>query len=162
VATHTAGAILSRIVFTVLGEPQPQGSKTTVQQKGRRPRVIDDNPDTKPWRATVAAVALEAMAKRPPLEGPLELHAVFVFGRPASHWGTGRNAGVLKASAPAYCSSRPDVDKLLRAIGDALTGIVYRDDARIAIVRAEKHYGDGPAFAHIVVSEIDEKASSDE
>jgi crossover junction endodeoxyribonuclease RusA len=125
-------------------------------RKGKRPVVRDDNPDTKPWRATVAAAALEAMHGHPPLAGPLELHAVFVFARPATHWGTGRNAGTLKASAPAYCWTRPDLDKLLRAIGDAMTGIVYRDDARVVIVRAEKHYGDGPAYAHIVVSALDE------
>jgi crossover junction endodeoxyribonuclease RusA len=121
----------------------------------------ESNPNTAPWRATVAAAALEAMGGRAQLAGPLELRALFVFARPSSHFGTGRNAGTLKSSAPAYRWTKPDLDKLLRAIGDALTGIVYRDDARITIVRAEKHYGNGPAFAHIVVSELEEQASSE-
>lgn len=144
---------LSRVEFTVLGLPQPQGSKTTIQQKGRRPRMIEDNPMTGPWRSTVAAAAQEAMAGRQLRSGPLRLRAVFVFPRPQGHFGTGRNEGILKASAPLYCRTRPDVDKLLRAIGDACTGLVFRDDAQIVIVQAEKHYG-APPCAHVVVEEL--------
>jgi crossover junction endodeoxyribonuclease RusA len=143
----------SRVAFTVLGDPQPQGSKTVVQSKGRRPRTIEDNPLTMPWRQAVAATALEAMGDRQLRTGPLKLTATFVLKRPASHWGTGRNHGQLKPSAPIYCPTRPDADKLLRAIGDALTGVVFRDDVQLVIVHAEKHYG-APACAHIVVEEL--------
>lgn len=139
----------ARISFTVLGEPAPQGSKTRAGTGMR-----EANPATAPWRSTVTAAASEAMVGRLPLVGHLELRAVFVFPRPVSHWGTGRNLEQLKSSAPAYRSSKPDLDKLLRAIGDAMSGIVYRDDAQIAVVRAEKHYGTPPC-AHIVISEID-------
>lgn len=145
--------MISRVEFTVLGLPAPQGSKMVVQQKGRRPRVIEDNPDTKPWRQAVAAAALAAMDGRQLRSGPLQLRAVFVFPRPAGQFGTGRNHGRLKPSAPLYCRTRPDVDKLLRAVGDALTGIVFRDDAQLVIVQAEKHYGEPPC-AHVVVEEL--------
>jgi Holliday junction resolvase RusA-like endonuclease len=144
---------VSRVEFTVLGLPQPQGSKTVVQQKGRRPRAIEDNPLTVPWRATVAAAAQAAMNGRQLRSGPLRMRVVFVFPRPAAHFGTGRNHGKLKASAPLYCRTRPDVDKLLRAIGDALTGLVFRDDAQVVIVSAEKHYGEPPC-AHVTVDEL--------
>jgi crossover junction endodeoxyribonuclease RusA len=144
---------LSRVEFTVLGEPQPKGSKTIVQQRGRRPRVIEDNPETLPWRQAVAAAALAAMNGRQLRSGPLRLRAVFVFPRPAGHWGTGRNESRLKPSAPLYCRTRPDVDKLLRAVGDALTGVVFRDDAQLVDVRAEKHYGEPPS-AYVVVDEL--------
>lgn len=144
---------MTRVAFTVLGEPQPQGSKTIVQRKGRRPIMREDNPGTKPWRARVEAAALEAMNGEPPRAGPLRLTATFVFRRPAGHWGTGRNAGKLKASSPLYVRTRPDVDKLLRAIGDSLVGIVCRDDAQLVVVHAEKHYGD-PACAHVTVDEL--------
>lgn len=144
---------ISRVEFTVLGEPQPQGSKTTVMRKGKRPVMREDNPQTGPWRATVTARAAEAMDGRQLRSGPLHMRVVFVFARPAGHWGTGRNHGKLKASAPLYCRTRPDVDKLLRAIGDACTGVVFRDDAQIVIVTAEKHYGEPPC-AHVVVEEL--------
>jgi crossover junction endodeoxyribonuclease RusA len=142
---------MTQLAITILGEPAPQGSKTRAGTGMR-----EANPATAPWRATVTAAASEAMTGRLPLVGPLEIRAVFVFPRPASHWGTGRNIQRLKPSAPAYRSSKPDLDKLLRAIGDALTGIAFRDDAQLVIVRAEKHYG-SPPCAHIEVSEIDER-----
>jgi Holliday junction resolvase RusA-like endonuclease len=144
---------MSRVEFTVLGAPIPQGSKTTIQQKGRRPRMIEDNPLTMPWRQAVAAAALEAMDGRQFRSGPLRLRATFVFRRPKGHFGTGRNEGRLKPSAPLYCRTRPDVDKLLRAVGDALTGIVFRDDAQVVISIAEKHYGE-PECAHVAVEEL--------
>jgi Holliday junction resolvase RusA-like endonuclease len=145
---------MTRIEITIHGEPAPQGSKTRLRSGGMR----EANPNTAPWRSTVTAAANKTMAGRPPLVGPLELRATFAFVRPASHYRSGRHAGELKPSAPAYRSSRPDLDKLVRAIGDALTGVVYRDDAQIAIVRAEKHYG--TPCAHIVIETIDEQAES--
>lgn len=143
----------SRVEFTVPGEPQPQGSKTVVQQRGRRPRMFEDNPDTAPWRERVERFARAAMDGRQIRTGPLRMTVTFVFRRPAGHWGTGRNAGKLKPSAPLYVRTRPDVDKLVRAVGDAITGTVCRDDAQLVVVHAEKHYGD-PACAHVVVDEL--------
>jgi Holliday junction resolvase RusA-like endonuclease len=145
---------VSRVEFTVLGEPQPQGSKTVIQQKGRRPRMIEDNPLTEPWRATIAKAAHAAVDGGELMTGPLRLRVVFVFPRPKGHFGTGRNEGTLKPSAPLYVRTRPDVDKLLRAVGDAITGIVCRDDAQLVEVRAEKHYGEPPC-AHVVVDQLD-------
>lgn len=145
---------MSRIAFTVLGDPQPQGSKTIVQRHGKRPVMREDNPLTEPWRATVAKAAQAVMAGEQLRTGPLRVTATFVFRRPAGHWGTGRNASRLKRSAPLYVQTRPDVDKLLRAIGDAITGIVCRDDAQLVIVRAEKHYGE-PSCVHVLVEELE-------
>ena len=137
----------------MLGEPQPQGSKTIVKRRTGRPILLEDNPGTKPWRARVEAAAAEAMNGQQIRTGPLRLTVTFVFLRPAGHWGTGRNSGRLKPSAPLYVRTRPDVDKLLRAVGDSLVGHVCRDDAQIVISHAEKHYGE-PACAHIVVDEV--------
>lgn len=137
----------------MLGEPQPQGSKTVGTAKSGRRFVREDNPETGPWRQAVASAALAAMNGRQLRPGPLRMRVVLVFARPAGHFGTGRNTGRLKPSAPLYCRTRPDLDKLLRALGDALTGIVFRDDAQIVDVHAEKHYGE-PAHAHITVDEL--------
>lgn len=142
---------MSSVAFTVHGEPAPQGSKT-VARSGDRSFVREDNPATEPWRNAVAAAAAEAMDGREPIGGPVRLDVAFVFARPRSHFGTGRNAGRLKPSAPHYAAKLPDVDKLVRALGDALTGIVLVDDSRIVVLAASKHYG-SPA-AHVSVSEL--------
>jgi Holliday junction resolvase RusA-like endonuclease len=103
--------------------------------------VREDNPRTGPWRNAVAAAAYDAMNGHPPLHGPLRLEVTFTFPRPKGHYRTGRHAGELRETAPAFCSTRPDLDKLLRALGDAITGIVVVDDAQVVVVDATKVYG---------------------
>jgi len=133
---HVDGYVVS---FVVDGEPATQGSMRSLG-KGRP--TIDSNRDKlEPWRATVAARAREAFGDRPPLAGAVELDVAFVFARPKAHYRTGRHAGELKPSAPVYCDKRPDLDKLLRAIGDALTGVVLVDDGLIVELRSRKFYG---------------------
>jgi crossover junction endodeoxyribonuclease RusA len=150
---------VTRVEFTVLGEPQPQGSKTVGRGAGGRSFVREDNPQLQPWRERVERAARAAMDGQQVQTGPLRLRAVFVFRRPVGHYGTGRNNGRLRPSAPAYVQTRPDLDKLLRAVGDALTGIVCRDDAQLVDVHAEKHYGE-TACALVVVEELEPAAPS--
>ncbi len=72
----------------------------------------------------------------------MKVTVTFVFPRPKSHYRTGKNAGILRDDAPLYKDSTPDTDKLERAIGDALTGVVFSDDAKVAWWDARKMYGD--------------------
>ncbi len=128
--------------FTVPGVPAPQGSKVRTKWGVR-----EDNPATRPWRTAVAWEATAAMRALTetvgePLLPPYLLEVIFFFPRPKSHYGTGKKAGVLKDTAPVFHAGKPDVDKLVRAIGDSLTGIVVRDDSQIARVYAEKRYGE--------------------
>lgn len=139
--------------FTVPGVPAPQGSKVRTKWGVR-----EDNPATRPWRT---AVGWEASALRAsiddneqydpvfPLAGPLSLWVVFFFPRPKNHYGSGRNANILKPSAPIFHTSKPDGDKLTRAIGDSLTGILVRDDSQFCDVRAVKLYGEPRAVIYI-------------
>ena len=130
--------------FNVLGKPAPQGSKTRTKWGMR-----EDNPNTKPWKQAVASEALDAMAGHDLFVGPVWLDVVFQFQRPKHHYRTGRNAHLLKDSAPHYCETKPDADKLARSIGDALTGIVFRDDSQIVRWTIVKQYG--TPYAHIEV-----------
>lgn len=134
------------IAFTVAGVPAPQGSKTRTRWGGMR----EDNEATRPWRNAVAWNAGQAMvvrdemgeaSRRPPLTGPLALTAAFYFPRPKSHFRTGKHAGELKANAPEWCATKPDTDKLLRAVGDAITGVIVQDDAQLVHLTATKRYG---------------------
>jgi len=137
------------VAFTVIGTPAPQGSKIRT-----RWGVRDDNPATKPWRANVAGEAAAAWHGNPLISGPVEVDATFVFPRPKSHFGTGRSADTLKPSAPLWHATKPDGDKLARAIGDALTGVVLRDDSLIVAWKIRKVYG-APARAYITIRPAD-------
>jgi Holliday junction resolvase RusA-like endonuclease len=70
------------------------------------------------------------------LEGPLVLEFVFFRPRPAAHFG---RRG-LRPSAPEFPTTRPDVLKLARAVKDALTGVVWRDDAQVVDERLAKRF----------------------
>lgn len=61
--------------------------------------------------------------------------AVRVFiERPESHFGTGRNAGVLKPSAPTRPGTGKyggDLDNFVKLVKDALNKVAFHDDAQI-------------------------------
>lgn len=74
--------------------------------------------------------------------------------RPLGHYGTGKNSGLLKDSAPCCPTIAPDADKLARAVLDGLEGQLYRNDAQIVSMAANKRYGE-PARVEIEVSVLD-------
>jgi hypothetical protein len=81
---------------------------------------------------------------------PVALVITYSLLRPASHYGTGRNAGIVKPSAPQYPTARgtKDMDKLERAIFDALqAGGVVHDDAQIVDCTHRKRYA-GTEYPH--------------
>lgn len=150
---------MNAVTIAVTGTPAPQGSKRAFVVNGRAV-VTEDSKKTKPWRQDVKAAALDAMAGRPPAEGPVEVTIAFALPRPGYHFGTGRNAGVLKATAPSYVDKKPDIDKLTRSTLDALTEAqVFRDDAQVAVLVVGKEYATAPARpgATITVTRLDNR-----
>ncbi|MFF4989661.1 RusA family crossover junction endodeoxyribonuclease [Streptosporangium saharense] len=125
--------------IVALGQPAPQGSKRHVGGGV----MVEMSKRLKPWRKAVAEYAAVAMAARSTLlDGQIIAEMVFTVrskptGRP-TWWPAGlpwsRHTWWLPASAP-------DLSKLIRATEDALTGVVWRDDARVvAYRRAAKVY----------------------
>lgn len=137
--------------FSVLGLPAPQGSKTHVGDG----RMVESSKRVKPWRRQVAA----AYADRnfgDMLDGPVSIIVDFYLPRPKAHYGTGRNAGTLKGSAPVEHLTMPDLNKLVRAVGDALTRLAWRDDSQIVAWHAYRHYATTmtPVGAQITILEV--------
>lgn len=139
-ATPTA-AQRNRLAFTVYGLPAPQGSKRHVG-KGV---MVESSKAVKPWRADVRQAALDAMRATPWWDpdghARMLLHVTFTLPRPRSHYRTGKFAHLLRDNAPVYHATKPDLDKLLRSTGDALTSAgAYPDDSRVSQVIATKCY----------------------
>jgi len=70
--------------------------------------------------------------------------------RPKSHYG--KNG--LKKNALVWHQGRPDLDNMIKAVKDALTGIVYRDDGQICLEIASKKYADEPGIKIIIQDTI--------
>lgn len=133
-----------RLSFTVYGIPQPQGSaKAFYVPKLKRAVITSDNAKLKPWRQEVTAAALAAMNSNGValVESgrPVHIEARFIFQKPKS----ARKHAFEK-------TTKPDMDKLLRALFDALTGSVFDDDAQVTKSTIEKLYG-MPSRAEITV-----------
>ena len=79
------------------------------------------------WRSTVALSARFAGAK--PVEGAIGIEILFRVRRP-------------KTVKRDYPTVAPDLDKYIRGVLDALTGIAYQDDAQVIDIKAEKVYSD--------------------
>lgn len=160
------------IGFTVYGQPAPAGSKTIGRGKAGQTFVRDSSKRSYPWKRDVAQAAGIAMRGAPLLDGPLGLILTFYVPRPKGHYGSvkckvcggdppGRTEccdGVgrvfrLRPSAPEFPTVKPDVLKLARAVEDALSGVVYRDDAQIVSEALQKIYGE-PARCEVRVVRI--------
>ena len=76
--------------------------------------------------------------------------------RPKGHFG---KRGLLP-SAPIAPIVKPDLLKLARAVEDALSGLVYKDDAQIVREILDKHYGE-PARVEIGLYRLDEQGFAD-
>lgn len=140
----------------VLGKPAPQGSKRAVMHKTLgRPVLIESSKALPVWREAVVFAARTARenAGWETALGPVSVDIMFLFDRPQSHYGTGRNAGMLKLSAPAFPVTAADVDKLSRAILDGLTTArVFKDDKQVVELRAVKVYVARPLEEQAVIS----------
>jgi len=130
------------LTFTVYGEAQPQGSARAFIPKGwKRPVITTANPALKSWRQLVAEQANVALERLPPSERSLLLDGVrlsiaFYLPRPKS----------LPKKRTAH-TRKPDIDKLVRGMCDALTPILFRDDSQVCELVTAKYYareGDVP------------------
>lgn len=129
----------------------PKGSTTRMPHGGTIPAgTTESRKRMRQWAEDIRHEACVAMGERPPFDGGLRLFVEFALmpprtGIPKYKWGWLPH------------TKKPDVDKLLRALNDALTGIVWRDDSQVCVAAINKVYAwDGRTGAHVTVDVIDE------
>ncbi|HQN01878.1 MAG TPA: RusA family crossover junction endodeoxyribonuclease [Candidatus Hydrogenedentes bacterium] len=129
---------MSDINFFVPGIPATQGSKKWVGGH----RIVDTCKSLPQWRKDVATIARLHAPKKPiPKNYNVYMKLHFYLPRPKSHYGTGRNAGKLKKGAPAVPRGK-DLTKMLRAVEDSLSGIIFEDDDQVSLQLNSKNYAD--------------------
>lgn len=164
---HDAELVVS---FRVTGAPKPAGSKASgvvtrwdpelrkrvpVEIAPGRYKTFTKDSSGQPgadWRSDVRSACSDALdVAHELLDGPLAVRMTFYGERAKSHFGTGRNAGALKSSAPAFPhdSRLPDGTKLARALEDALTKLVWSDDRRVCDLWWSRRFGKPGAVVDI-------------
>lgn len=118
------------ITFTVPGTPIPEGSTRYAGHRAGKPVLVHDNPKLHAWRQAVGLVAKNACLRAGwvlPLDEPVLIAATFYLHRP-------------QRPRFAEAATKPDLDKLTRAVGDALTSSVLFEDSRIISWQVSKKY----------------------
>jgi Holliday junction resolvase RusA-like endonuclease len=129
----------------VLGEPKPQGSVRAINAGGKA-RVIHGS-GMAGWR-NIVADAIAGSWDEPTEPDGLAVHMQFCFHRPKSHpkW---------QGNVWPFHVKRPDLDKLVRTILDAIVAAgVVTDDAKVFYLSAEKRYlvdGDLQQRAQVII-----------
>jgi len=118
--------------FFVAGEPIPKGSMKGFVAKGRA-ILTHDNKRSRPWATTITLMA-QAHRQLPLWAGPLRVDLTFNMPKPQG----------LPKRRYSWAIRKPDKDKLERLVKDALTKVIYRDDAQIVDGRVIKRYSDQP------------------
>lgn len=119
--------------FNVAGKPITEGSTTAFAVKrksGKYGAVVthSSSADLQGWRIRIAEGFLQSGGSK--IEGAVGIQVDFRFIRPKS---------VSPKKRPHH-TVKGDLDKYIRAIGDALTGYAYDDDAQIVSINASKRY----------------------
>lgn len=102
---------------------------------------------TRNHEAFVKMLAVQAMmeehdwsadTQRPPIDTPVKL-IVQIFCTIPPSWNKVKRA---LAQANIIRPGKPDIDNVIKSIGDAMNGVVYTDDALIYRVEATKMFAD--------------------
>lgn len=138
---------MASLAFSTEGTPQPQGSTRVFMHAGK-PKITTDNARLKPWRKNIVNAAWQAidLDRWETTTAPVTVLLTFALPRPKT----------VKRHCPTV---KPDLDKLIRGVLDALTTAgVYADDAQVVRLHVVKVYADrGAPGVHITVTELEER-----
>lgn len=151
--------------FFVPGIPASQGSKNAIPRicwKGGKPKAIvslmEQDKKLPEWRASVKAIALAFRPQQWNTEEAYIVDIIFYMPRPKDHF-TGK--GEKSSKHKFFHCVAPDLDKMQRAVGDALTGVAYRDDSQAVASTTAKIYAHTTGTGALVtVSRIPEGAGA--
>ena len=128
----------------VAGKPETQGSMRAYPGRNGGAFLVQGGSQKhrerlEDWRQSIrSTVALELSADYELHEGPLEVVAAFGMQRPAYHPKKQRTWPISARSG--------DIDKLARAVLDALTGVVWVDDSQVLSMTVSKDWSTRPGL----------------
>ncbi len=142
------------VAFNVEGNPRPKGNHRA-KLRGGRPKIYDSTKGLTAWEKAIKVQAA-TVAPPSPIEGPVVLSAAFRCSRFKVIGVKVKARRIQLRGAWPTALGIGDLDKLIRAVGDALTGSIYKDDSQVVQVVASKSWaepGEAPGVS-VVVREI--------
>lgn len=134
---------LMEIAFTIPGQPVGKGRPKFAR---RGAFVSAYTPQkTASYESLVKLVASQPMRGHDLLTGPL-VAIIDARVTPPVSWSKKKKAEALESG---LLTSKPDLDNLAKAVLDACNGIVFQDDAQIAVLLAAKAYAD-TAYTNVI------------
>lgn len=133
---------MTDITLLIPGKPRSKGSYRAIV-RGKHAFLSNMDEHLAEW-TNLIRLSWQHRNLPGPSEKCFEVEVMCEFTRPKKHFGTGKNAGNKKPNAPQadYCTRKPDVDKILRAILDALTGFCWKDDCQVVMCKLRKCWSD--------------------
>ena len=127
--------------FDIPGQPIGQGRPKFSTINGHA-RAYDPE-KSRNYKAYVRMLVTQAMKETgfTMIEGPCCLRIDAYFDVPKSKSKKFREAALMELERP---TKKPDADNIVKAIQDALNGLVYKDDAYIVHLACQKFYSDNP------------------
>lgn len=136
---------MSNLNFMVPGQPYGKG-RPRIGKVGKHARMFTPE-KTVAYESLVALFASQAMQGKPLISGPVSVSMMLVFSIPES-WSKKKRAQAQDAEI--WPTTKPDMDNVVKAVFDAINGVVWVDDVQVVSLAVSKSYGDQPAV-HVAV-----------
>jgi Holliday junction resolvase RusA-like endonuclease len=131
------------VEITIPGEPHAQARPRArvIEAKGRSFVQMYEPSESRNWKAMAHEHMQQAFGVRHPFAGAVELTVIAYFTCPRSKWRK-------REPRPAqWHTGKPDGDNVLKAVKDAAKGVLWLDDAQVAVATIRKivaAQGEGP------------------
>jgi Holliday junction resolvase RusA-like endonuclease len=129
----------SAVRFTVPGQPQGKGRPRVGQIAGHARMFTPQK--TVAYEGFIALQAQIAMQHHALLEGPVAVRIFIACQVPESKskkWKADALAGLILPT------TKPDKDNVIKAVFDALNGVVWKDDVQVCDLDSKKRYSTQP------------------
>ncbi len=135
------------VSFTVYGQARPKGSSTAFRHNKSGKVIVhaQGRKGLKAWEGAIRSAA-QQVAGDVFFMDAVELTVAFYFPRPKS----------ISEKKRRHMTVAPDLSKLIRGLEDAITKVLWTDDALVTRIVASKAYGppDQPGCAVITITEV--------
>jgi len=135
------------VAFKVPGKPVGKGRPRTAR-RGKHVTLYTPE-ETASYESKVALAASQAMAGAALIPGAVEVMMRIMLPVPVSWSQKKQRAALAGTVIPA---TKPDVDNVIKAVFDAINGVVWHDDTQVADLQVRRRYGARPGVEMVAMT----------